>query len=39
VRDPQSQLQTARTPEEHLANLMHVHWRVPLTDHFLLSRI
>jgi hypothetical protein len=39
ARDPQSQLQSGWAPEEQLSNLMHVHWRVPVTSHYLLSRI
>jgi len=39
AHDPQSQRQAASAPEEQLANFLHGHRRVPLTSHFLLSRI
>src|SRR5262249_40995604 len=37
--NPQGQCQAGWAPEEQLANLVHVHWRVPLTNCYLLSRI
>lgn len=39
VGDPHGQLQAACAAEEQLANLICIHWRVPLTDYFLFSRI